>query len=195
MAQATDVSRPENVTVGELRQYLTEVEGTTATRRIKVGIDHKEGTPQTTLAERYDVSRTTVHNWLNRLERLADEPLEDVVYDDDRPGRPSKLDDEQRERLADVLEQPPDRLGYNTTEWTPRLVREYVRKTFDVDYSLSHVRDLLRENVLSPSAGEDDASTPENVGHREHSEGTSSAPADEPDDDEVPPHRVHGCRT
>lgn len=29
--------------------------------------------------------------WFNRPERLIDEPFEDVVYDEPRPGRPSKL--------------------------------------------------------------------------------------------------------
>jgi len=142
-------ARPENVSVAALREYLTEVEGKTATKRIMVGINHKEGVPQTELADWYDVSRTTIHNWLTRLERLADEPLEDVVYDDDRPGRPSKLTPSQENQLEEVLSKPPAEAGYEAPEWTPKLTRMYIKEMFHVEYTLSYVRELLHEAGVS----------------------------------------------
>lgn len=141
--------RPEHVSVEQLRAYLTEVEGKTATQRIMVGINHKEGVTQTDLADWYDVSRTTIHNWLDRLERLAEEPLEEVVYDDDRPGRPSKLTESQQRQLEEVLAKPPSEAGYDAAEWTPRLTQAYIEEIFHVEYTLSYVRELLHEAGVS----------------------------------------------
>lgn len=149
--------RPKNVSVEHLRSCLTEVEGKTATKRIMVGINHKEGVAQTELADWYDVSRTTIHNWLNRLERLAEEPLEDVVYDEERSGRPSKLNDSQEKQLEEVLEKPPSEAGYEASEWTPRLAHAYIREMFHVEYTLSYVRELLHEAGVSWSASDSKA--------------------------------------
>jgi len=148
-AGADPTRRPENVTVEELRAYLRDVEGKTATQRITVGINHKEGVSQTELADWYDVSRTTIHNWLNRLERLEDEPLEDVIYDEKRPGRPAKLDDCQQRQLTEVLTQSPSEAGFDAQEWSPKLARVYIEETFDVEYTLSYVRELMHEADIS----------------------------------------------
>lgn len=85
------MARLEQVTADDLREHLDVVEEKRPTLRLVVGINYKEGVSQSELAEWYAISRTTVHNWLNRLERLADEPVENVVYDAERPGRPVKL--------------------------------------------------------------------------------------------------------
>ena len=68
-----------------------------------VGINYNEGVSQTDLAEWYGVSRTTIHNWLNRLERLESEPFEEVIYDANRPGRPSKLTAEEWNDSMEIL--------------------------------------------------------------------------------------------
>lgn len=144
-----DNTRPKSVSVEYLRQCLTEVEGKTAAKRIMVGINHKEGVPQTELADWYNVSRTTIHNWLDRLERLSEEPLEEVVYDDERPGRPSKLDSSQQKQLAEVLKKPPKEAGYKAPEWTPKLAQAYIEEMFHVEYTLSYVREILHEAGVS----------------------------------------------
>ncbi|ERJ05596.1 hypothetical protein HLRTI_002406 [Halorhabdus tiamatea SARL4B] len=190
MSQAARAVRPENVSVEELREYLTEVDGKTATQRIMVGINHKEGIPQTQLADWYDVSRTTIHNWLKRLERLEEEPLEDVIYDEKRPGRPSKLDDDERDRLEAVLDASPTVVGYDAVMWTPKLLQRYIEDTFDVEYSLSYVRELMHENDVTWRTADrsdtDQALQPD----RESQDGSE----DRTDDDPAP-QRVHGCRS
>ena len=140
------MARLEDVSADELRRYLEEVAGRRATLRLVVGINHKEGVPQTTLADWYGVSRTTIHNWLARLERLDEEPLEAVVYDADRPGRPPKLSTDRRAQLASLLEESPAAAGFeDASHWTPRLVQRLIRGEFGVTYSRRHVRELLSE--------------------------------------------------
>ena len=92
-----------NIIADDLRQVLAEVEGKTPTQRVLAGISYKDGVAQTTIAERYGVHRNTVRNWLERLERLADEPFEEVVYDAHRSGREAELTAEQQKQLEETL--------------------------------------------------------------------------------------------
>ena len=71
-----------------------------------VGLNYKSGLTQRRFAEMYGVTEKTIYNWLCRLDRLADEPVEKVVYDADRSGRSSKLTNAEQERLEEVLLQP-----------------------------------------------------------------------------------------
>lgn len=179
--------RPEQVGVDELRSYLTAVEGKTATQRIMVGINHKEGVTQTELADWYDVSRTTIHNWLDRLERLAEEPLEAVVYDDDRPGRPSKLTESQQKQFEEVVAKQPSEAGYDAPQWTPRLAQVYIEEIFHVEYTLSYVRELLHEAGVSWDTNESNEQ-----GERHIQEAFKNAYGSE---QEQQSHKwMHGCR-
>lgn len=139
------MSTLDGITANELRGYLQQVEGGTATLRLVVGINYKHGVAPAELAKWYGVTRVTIHNWLNRLERLADESCETVLYDDPRPGRPPKLTAEQREQLASALQQSPSNKGIDATEWTPETVRTLIANEFGVTYTARHVRSLLKE--------------------------------------------------
>ena len=139
----------EDVTADDLRQILAAVEGKQATQRVMVGLNYKAGLAQRELAEMYGVTEKTIYNWLCRLDRLVDEPVEEVVYDDDRPGRPPKLTDAEHQCLEDVLLQPPTEVGYDASAWTPTLAQRYIAETFDVDYCLRQVREHMSEAGLS----------------------------------------------
>jgi len=141
----TGMSRLDGISMDFLRDGLGKVRGKRATMRLVVAINYKAGVAQTELADWYGVSRTTIHNWLRRIERLESEPLADVVYDDDRPGRPPKLDESQRARLREALSEPPARAGLDEASWFPELVRTFVRREFGVDYTRRHARTLLEE--------------------------------------------------
>lgn len=143
------MARLENVTADELRSYLEIVDKRRPTLRLVVGINYKEGISQTDLAEWYGVSRTTIHNWLTRLERLQTEPFEEVIYDAERTGRPSKLTDEQWDELVTMLQQPPKAAGVDAPHWSLSRVQLLVRERFDVEYSRRHIRKLLNETGLT----------------------------------------------
>lgn len=137
------MARLDQVTADELREYLDIVEEKRPSLRLVVGINNKESVSQSKIAEWYAISRTTVHNWLNRLERLADEPVENVVYDAGRPGRPTKLPSNQWDELVSILEGSPEEVGIDDPHWTPQLAQKLIQDRFDVEYSRRHVRELL----------------------------------------------------
>ena len=139
------MDRLEHVSTADLREHLHSVEGNRATLRLVVGINYKAGVPQSTLADWYGVSRTTIHHWLNRLERLDTEPIETVLHDAERPGRPPKLAAAERAELRSALAGPPTDVGIDAPEWTPALVKRFVREAFDVEYSRRHARTVLAD--------------------------------------------------
>ena len=132
----------DGVSLSSLREQLDAAESPKATMRLMTAIAYKDGVPVSVLSERYDVPESTLYYW---LDRIADNPLAEAVEDDDRPGRPSELDDADRETLFEALSDPPEDHGFEAESWTPRLVREFIEREFGVSYSLGHVRRLIRQ--------------------------------------------------
>lgn len=132
----------DGVDPDDLRQSLSDADSAKAAKRLVVALDYLDDVPVSTLSKRYGIPRSTLYYWLDRFE---EEPIEEAVTDEDRPGRPRKLDDDDRSRLRDHLGDDPNAHGIDASEWTPELVQEHIERTFDVSYSLGHVRRLLRE--------------------------------------------------
>jgi transposase len=59
------------------------------------------------------------------------------------PGRPARLDASQMEELRRVVEAGPLAAGFDSGIWTARLVREYIRRAFGVEFSWKYVPKLL----------------------------------------------------
>lgn len=140
------MGRLEHTSMEELHELLSEVDEGTPTERILAAIAYKQGDSKTRLAERHDVSWKTIQSWLNRF---AEQPIEQAPYDEQRPGRPPKLTDEQQETLFDDLHDSPEAFGYDRQAWFPPLVQHHVKERFGVEYSLRHIRRLLGEAGLS----------------------------------------------
>ncbi len=98
------------------------------------------------VAERYGYTGPWLSQW---LERLADEPFEDVVYDEHRSGRPPELSDEEYEQFVEVLHRSPEEVGCDAPAWSVPLARHYLIEEFGVEYCNLHVRRLLSEAGLS----------------------------------------------
>ncbi|MFC6823401.1 helix-turn-helix domain-containing protein [Halopelagius fulvigenes] len=136
------MAKLDGVDPDDLRQSLSDVDSAKAAKRLVVALDYLDDVPVSTLSKRYGIPRSTLYYWLDRFE---EESIEEAVTDEDRPGRPRKLGDDDRRRLSDHLREEPTDHGIDATEWTPELVQEHIERTFDVSYSLGHVRRLLRE--------------------------------------------------
>lgn len=126
-----------------LRNALSDAETAKAATRLMVALAYKDGVPVTTLSERYGIPASTLYYWLNRI---AEEQIAEAITDEPRPGRPPALDPAQRDALAAHLGDSPREQGYEAAEWTAALLRRHIQAEFDVEYSLGHVRRLLRES-------------------------------------------------
>lgn len=136
------MNKLDDVAADDLRQALADVESAKAAKRLMVALAYKDGVSVSTLADRYDIPRSTLYYWLDRFEG---ESIADAIEDEPRPGRPPKLSRTGRRRLENALERTPAEFGYDGDTWTPALVTTYVEEAFGVSYSEGHVRRLLRE--------------------------------------------------
>lgn len=93
------------------------------------------------IAHVLQVHRSTVPLWIDHFNRHGEEGL----WEGDRPGRPPRLDSQQRETLCDILDSGPVAYGLDTGIWTSPLIRQVLREEFAQDYHPGHVRKLLRQ--------------------------------------------------
>ncbi|WP_458210556.1 helix-turn-helix domain-containing protein [Haladaptatus sp. NG-SE-30] len=134
------MSHLENISTDELRNALENVNDVQATKRLMVAIAYKQGVSQTDLAEWYGLSRKTVYNWLHRFEENS---IRKAASDKARPGRPPKLDREEKSEVYQLLDEPPANAGYDAEEWSIPLVQRLLDEQFDVTYSRTSAYRLL----------------------------------------------------
>jgi transposase len=70
------------------------------------------------------------------------------------PGTPSKLSDDQKARLVEILVAGPLASGYLTDLWTCRRVADVVQKTFGVSYHPDHLGRILHDLGFPPQKPE-----------------------------------------
>lgn len=139
------MNKLDGVALADLHELLDEVEDKKAVLRVVVGINYTQGVPPMELAEWYDLSRTTVYNWLDRLERAAADPTAADLADAERPGRPPKLSPARRAAVADAIASLPAEVGIEADEWSPAVLQQYIEREYGIQYSRRHTRDLLEE--------------------------------------------------
>jgi len=60
-------------------------------------------------------------------------------------GRPSRLSDEQRRQLADLLEKTPAECGFDKHLWTQQMIADLIQRQFGVSYHHDHIGVILAE--------------------------------------------------
>jgi transposase len=134
----------EDVPADLLRTALSRAKDAKSAKRLMVALAVKDGESVSTLSRRYGIPQSTIYYWLSRFEERS---FTEALVDESRPGRPRKLDGDERRALASDLDGPPSACGYDAEEWSPTQVRDHIERTYGVDYSLGHVRRLLREGL------------------------------------------------
>ena len=140
-------SKIPDLTKGRVREQLADETDPKAIKRLTAAREYLEGLSPAEIEDKYGWDRQTVYNWLNRFEERG---FEAALYDDPRPGRPPKLDDEQFERFADALQEPPTAVGYDEPVWSSHLAQQYLLEEFAVAHSQRHVRRLMHKAGVSP---------------------------------------------
>ncbi|MFB6198008.1 MAG: IS630 family transposase [Halobacteriaceae archaeon] len=140
------MDRLEDIPTEDLWQLLDEMDGSVPTQRVLAAIAAKQGDSTSRLAERHNVSQQTIRNWLDRFETR---PLDEAPFDEPRAGRPRKLSEEEHAQLIEELHDSPEAAGFDRQAWFPRLVYHHLKSEYGVEYSLRHIRRLMREADLT----------------------------------------------
>jgi transposase len=119
-------------------------------RRLKAWKLLREGVAPVDVARRVGVDRRSVRRWRAQGEHGGRRALAGRSS----PGRPPRLDTEQREQLVACLLAGAETCGFPTPLWTCPRVAELIRRRFRVRYHVDHVGRLLRGLGFSPQKPE-----------------------------------------
>ena len=141
-----DGNKIPDLSVERVREQLADERDPKAIKRLTAAREYLAGLSPEAIEEKYGWPRQTVYNWLDRFE---ERDFEDALYDDERPGRPPELTDEQSQRFAETLNQSPEEAGYDAPAWSSTLAQQHLITEFDVAHSRRHVQRLMKEAEVS----------------------------------------------
>jgi transposase len=114
-------------------------------RRLRAWELKQQGWNQREIARALGVTEGAVSQWIKRGREGGVEALRKRTS----PGAPSRLSEEQRTQLKELLAQGAPAHGFRGEVWTCQRVVEVLRKEFGVVYHPAHVSRLVRRLGLS----------------------------------------------
>ena len=100
------------------------------------------------IADIVEVSVSAVRKWRKKLKDNGGDIS--VLHRKAGSGKPSTLNEEQKQQLKAIILGGAIKAGYSTDRWTSKIVADCIEKTFDVVMAPRTVRDLLPTLGLSP---------------------------------------------
>ena len=125
----------------ELNQLYKKEKNAKAKLRLLASIQRKEGKTLDYIASSLKKPKTTIHDWLKRLENNKIDKIRDIK----QTGRPPKLSAEQKKKLVKILDDSPEKQGIPYIIWTTSLVQYIVNKLFNVLYKIRNIEYLVKE--------------------------------------------------
>lgn len=93
------------------------------------------------VAELFGQGRRSVQYWVKRFEQSGFAGLQEGT----RPGRPSALDVDRRETIAQDLRRSPRAFGYTQNMWDGKLLSHHLKQSHDVDLGVRQCQRLFRQ--------------------------------------------------
>jgi len=112
-----------------------------AKSRLLAAIHRKEGKTLQEISNIIKRPITTLGDWLRRISNEGIERRFSIK----QLGRPTRLNDIQLDELSDVLSLPPTEKNLPFLFWTTKLVREYIRIEYGVEYTTRQITNILRK--------------------------------------------------
>lgn len=107
------------------------------------------GQPSRKLEEVYNTSFKQITNWVHRFEKEGIDGLRDK----EGRGRIARLNKGQRERLSLLLNEQPDKHGYNSATWTGPMVIEWIEKNYGIVYKKAQIYNIIKSLGFSYQKG------------------------------------------
>lgn len=119
-------------------------------QRLYAVLYYLEGYKHYEIAKLLKIDAHTVSNYLKKYKSGGINGLLERRYS---PGTPRLLTQEQEEQLVDIITQhTPDEVGFPPRKnWNLGIIREWIKRNFEVEYSQSGMADALHRLNLSYS--------------------------------------------
>jgi transposase len=114
-------------------------------RRLRAFELKERGWKQTQIAEALGVSEGAVSQWMKRAKEEGAKGLRH----NPPPGAPSRLSEDERATLPELLARGAEAHGFRGEVWTCERVAIVIRKEFGVSYHPAHVSRVVRALGLS----------------------------------------------
>jgi len=130
-----------SISLSELKSLYKHEKKAKAKLRLLAAILRKDGKTLEDICFSLQKAKTTVHDWLKRLE---DDGLA-KIYDIKKLGKPAKLSPKQKDQLKKILKDKPIKQGIPYTIWTTQLVQYIIHKLFSVLYKIRNIEYLVKK--------------------------------------------------
>jgi len=125
----------------ELKQLYKKEKNAKAKLRLLASIQRKEGKTLEDIGHSLQKPKTTIHDWLKRIE---DKGL-NGCYDIAQKGNRSRLTQQQLKKLEKILDEKPQKSGVPFKLWTTTLVQYIIYKHYQISYNQSAVWKLIKK--------------------------------------------------
>ena len=116
-----------------------------AAKRIMAILALDEGHTKKAIASMLHVTVAAIHNWVKKFLLHGLRGLQSKQS----PGRPPKLTKSQREQLAKLIEEGPEKAGYVGNCWRSPMIQALIFEKFKVFYSVHYISALLKNMGFS----------------------------------------------
>ena len=141
--QILELKLPEELKA-KIQKYFRKNEEARFVHRlhgILMKIDNKENACET-IAKLFGQSSRTISNWINKVNESGDI---EVLRDKLKPGRSSKLNNEQLFKIKEVLQKPPELSDVSANIWDGKSLSFYIEKEFKVQLGVRQCQRLFRK--------------------------------------------------
>ena len=146
---ARPVLKVGNYSADEIKAMFRKDERYTVGLRLYAVYQVALGQPSRKLEEVYNTSFKQITNWVHRFEKEGIDGLRDK----EGRGRIARLNKEQREGLSVLLNEQPDKHGYNSATWTGPMVIEWIEKNYGIVYKKAQIYNIIKSLGFSYQKG------------------------------------------
>jgi len=118
-----------------------------ARKRLQAGELILDGFDNDEIAEIVKCSTRAVQRWRNKLNNNNDNLC--TLIRKKGSGKPSRLNDEQKQQLKQIILKGSVAAGYPVERWTSKIISHLIQKTFNITLAPRSVRQLLPTLGLS----------------------------------------------
>jgi transposase len=130
-----------NFSVQNLKKLYNSEKNAKSKLRLLAAIQRKEGKTLDDIAYSLQKPKTTIHDWLKRINSKTLEGL----YDIKQKGNRTKLTSQQIKKLEKILDENPQKQGIPFKLWTTTLVQYIIYNHFQISYSQSGIWKLVKK--------------------------------------------------
>ena len=127
------------VPVKKLKKFYGKEKNPKAKLRLLATIKRKQDKTLDDISFDLQKPKTTIHDWLH----IIDKKGISGIYDKKQTGRPARLTEKDMKKLRNDLVKGPKICGFSSEIWTMKMIRDYVKRKFGVEFVNRHTSRIM----------------------------------------------------